>query len=357
MPTRFRRLRPLLAWLPLFVAGALLLAGCGQSSGTDSSEDGPAYALGNPLTDSTMAVIVTSEYGSDTLSSRQYRQQISRQMQRMPPNQRSGGKMQQMHQQTVRQFVGQHVIGGEARASDIQVDSSDVESRLEQLRSRYQDESQFQQQLQRSGITIDSVRSLIAEQLRQRQFQQQLAESAEAPSDSEVESYSQENRRIQVQHILLRAGQNAPQSKVDSARQAAAALIDSAEAGVDFAALARRHSEGPSASRGGRLRPFRRDGQMAEPFAEAAFTLSDSGDVYTEPVKTQFGFHVIRLTDPGEPMDTSRARKQMMQERRRTAVEEGVDELMAEATVRVNPDIVTAGLYEEGDGGSGSSGS
>jgi peptidyl-prolyl cis-trans isomerase C len=195
-------------------------------------------------------------------------------------------------------------------------------------------------------MTLDSLRSLIAERLQTQQLQQQMAESAEEPTSAEVEEYSKENRRIRAQHILLRADQNASESKVDSARQAAAALIDSAEAGADFDALARRHSEGPSASQGGDLGFFTKD-QMVDEFSEAAFALADSGDIAPEPVRTRFGFHVIRLTNAGEPMDTTKARKQMMQERRKQAVQDQVDELLQGATVRAHPDIVQAGLYEE----------
>lgn len=46
-------------------------------------------------------------------------------------------------------------------------------------------------------------------------------------------------------------------------------------------------------------------------------------------------------------MDTSRARQQMMQERRRDAFDKELDKLLADAMVRANPSIVTAGLYEE----------
>jgi peptidyl-prolyl cis-trans isomerase C len=294
-----------------------------------------------------MALVVSSEYGSDTLTAAEYQQQMKFAMQRVPPNQRSGSQMQQMHQQVVRQTVSRHVLQGEARRSDIDVDSAQIESQLQGIQSRYENREAFLDQLAQNNITVDSLRRYIALQLRQQQIQQRMAETAEAPTQDEVQSYSQENRRISAQHILIRAGENAPQAKIDSARQAAAALVDSAQMeGVDFAALARRHSEGPSAQRGGDLGFFSRD-RMVEPFAEAAYALSDSGDVAPEPVRTRFGFHVIRLTNAGEPLDTTKARQQMMQQRRRDAVDSEMNALMEKVTVRANPSIVTAGLYEE----------
>jgi peptidyl-prolyl cis-trans isomerase C len=305
-----------------------------------------SYQVGEPLADSTLALVVSSEYGSDTLMTGQYRRQTKMRMQRLSPDQRSTDTVQAIHRNLVQRFAEGHMMRGRARAEDLPVDSAQVNRRLKQIRSKYQSEAQLQKQLAQNNMTMDSLRSLIAERLQTQQLQQQMADNAEAPTDAEVEEYSAQNRRIRAQHILLRAGQDAPQSEVDSARQAAAALIDSAQAGADFAALARRHSEGPSASQDGDLGFFTRD-QMVDPFAEAAYALADSGDIASEPVRTRFGFHVIRLTNAGEPMDTTKARKQMMQERRKQAFNDQLASLVEGATVRAHPDVVDAGLYEE----------
>jgi Parvulin-like peptidyl-prolyl isomerase len=218
--------------------------------------------------------------------------------------------MQETHRQLIRGFARQHALRGEATAQGVEADPTQVNARLEKLKQRYESEEQFQKQLARNNMTVDSVRSLLADQFRQQQLQRQMAENYEEPSSEEVSSYSEENRRIRAQHILIKAGENAPESEVDSARQAASALVDSAQMdNVDFAELARRHSQGPSAQKGGDLGFFTRD-RMVDEFADAAYALSDSGDVAPEPVRTRFGFHVIRLTNAGEPMDTTKARKQ-----------------------------------------------
>jgi len=335
-----------LRWLFCFsiAATVLLLGGCG-GSGSSGSEDGVSYQVGDPLTDSTLALVVSSEYGRDTVRAAQYRKQLKMRTQRLSPNEQSADTMRSIHRTLVERFAEGHVLRGQARAEDLPVDSARIEQRIKKIRSQYQSTAQLQKQLAQNDMTMDSLRTLIAEQLQTQQLQEQMAETAESPSSAEVEAYSKENRRIRAQHILLRAGQNAPESQVDSARQAAAALVDSAEAGADFAALARRHSDGPSGEQGGDLGFFTRD-QMVDPFADAAFALSDSGDVAPEPVRTRFGFHVIRLTNAGEPMDTTKARKQMMQERRKQAIDDRLTDLVQKATVRAHPDVVEAGLYE-----------
>ncbi len=62
-----------------------------------------------------------------------------------------------------------------------------------------------------------------------------------------------------------------------------------------FIELAKKESTGPTASKGGDLGFFTKD-QMVLPFAKAAFSL-DKGAITLEPVKTQFGWHVIYVED------------------------------------------------------------
>ncbi|TAJ45765.1 peptidylprolyl isomerase [Methanofollis fontis] len=69
-------------------------------------------------------------------------------------------------------------------------------------------------------------------------------------------------------------------------------IIERVRSGENFEALARKHSKCPSGKDGGSLGWFGR-GQMVAPFEKACFA-GKEGDV-VGPVKTQFGWHVIRI--------------------------------------------------------------
>ena len=72
-------------------------------------------------------------------------------------------------------------------------------------------------------------------------------------------------------------------------------IIADLKKGEDFAELAKKRSTGPSAAAGGDLGFFSAD-QMVPEFAKAAFAL-DKGEFTETPVKTQFGWHVIKVED------------------------------------------------------------
>jgi peptidyl-prolyl cis-trans isomerase C len=71
-------------------------------------------------------------------------------------------------------------------------------------------------------------------------------------------------------------------------------IMEELKGGAKFEDLAKKYSTCPSGKRGGNLGAFGR-GQMVKPFEKAAFELSP-GQVIPEPVRTQFGYHIIKRT-------------------------------------------------------------
>lgn len=333
--------------LALLLFGGVL-AGCGEEpgEGDDVSEE-TTFNLGEPITDSTYALIVTSDYGADTLTAAAFRQQFNRFVQQFPPLAADVQQSRELRRMIAESFVFQHVLKGEAEQAGIEADTALVAEQFEQIRSQFPNAEAFEEVLAAQGITEDELRTSIREQVRQQAVQDEILAAATPPSEEEMEAYRQEQaEQVRAQHILFMVGPEATEAEQAEVEARAEAVLDSIKSGADFAEMARRHSEDGSASTGGDLNYFSH-GDMVPPFEEAAFALQDSGDVTEELVETQFGYHIIRLTGrrTGEPMDTSSARQVMMRERQQEAMEQGFERLREQANVvvHINDAIVNAG--------------
>ena len=129
-------------------------------------------------------------------------------------------------------------------------------------------------------IDIDAMRAKIAVP----------AADIERAYNSGIEQYSTPEQ-VRASHILLKT-----EGKDDAAVKAKAEeVLKQAKAGDDFAALAKKYSEDePSAKNGGDLDYFGK-GRMVPEFDQAAFTMEPGA--ISDLVKTQYGYHVIKVVD------------------------------------------------------------
>jgi len=120
-------------------------------------------------------------------------------------------------------------------------------------------------------------------------------------SEDEIGAYYEENEddfileeQVKARHILVKVAPDAEAEKVEEARKKAGEILARVQKGEDFASLAKEFSEGPTAKNGGDLGYFPR-GRMAKEFEDAAFSLKP-GEI-SPLVRTQFGFHIIKVED------------------------------------------------------------
>ncbi len=218
-------------------------------------------------------------------------------------------------------LIYQEVLRQEAAALGIHDDAAAIAKREQQSRRGIRD---WARHLERRGETDQSLRDLYTAELRERAMLEQSGalDVSESELDAEYEkvrpNYVSDKPRVRAAHILIRVGpppstSRAPteSSAQDKARWRAEALTRARELrelatrpDADFAALAREHSSGPSAGKGGDLGIFTRDRMVTE-FSDAAFKLK-VGQV-SRPVETKFGVHIIKLLGRYGPGELPRA--------------------------------------------------
>ncbi len=119
---------------------------------------------------------------------------------------------------------------------------------------------------------------------------------------SEVdEEYTRQRHRytgldlqVRARHVLIEAGQDAPQADRDAARARAEAILARVRGGEDFATVARAESQDEGSGRRGGDLGYNPRGRMVAPFDEAQFG-TEVGQITDHVVESQFGFHVIKV--------------------------------------------------------------
>ena len=101
---------------------------------------------------------------------------------------------------------------------------------------------------------------------------------------------------VSVSHILLLANEHMTEEEHAKKKEEIFNIYQQLLDGEEFEKLAKEYSEDHgSSTRGGSI-GFIKSGQTIPPFENAAFALKENGDI-SEPVKTRFGWHIIRLDD------------------------------------------------------------
>ncbi|MGB5600671.1 MAG: peptidylprolyl isomerase, partial [Thiothrix litoralis] len=148
------------------------------------------------------------------------------------------------------------------------------------------------------------------------------------PTDEELKKAyedrtSGEKVEYKARHILMKT------------KEEAEGIIKELDNKIDFADLAKKSSDGPSASQGGDLGWFK-PGTMVKPFAEAVAKM-EPGTYTKEPVQTDFGWHVIKLEERRDvkPPELETLKPQLEREYQQKKMLAYMDELKAKADIKV----------------------
>lgn len=200
---------------------------------------------------------------------------------------------------------GERQFGSERRfASEIRDDILTtkllqlIDAGVEVSDAEVRDALRYQREAVRLALVVlDPARPSAEIVIEDAQLEAMLAEQAPRVRefyDQHPERYKQPER-VRARHLLLRVPPDASEEQLAGVRARADAALARIQAGEDFAAVAGELSEDPgSKAQGGDLGFFAR-GQMVPAFEEVAFALEPGKT--SEVVKTDFGFHVIRVEE------------------------------------------------------------
>jgi peptidyl-prolyl cis-trans isomerase C len=218
----------------------------------------------------------------------------------VPPDQRD-----RVYRGVLDQLVGITLLTQEAAARKVAVPDAEIEAQLAQVRKQFPSETVFNEALKQQNKTVDMLKSEARNSMAIQKMLEQALAGKVAVTPKQAQDFYDKNpdqfkrpEQVRASHILISVPQGADGPTKDAARKRAEGVLKQVKAGGDFAALAKEHSQDPgSAINGGDLGLFQR-GQMVPPFDQAAFTLKPGST--SDLVETQFGYHIIRVTEKKE---------------------------------------------------------
>jgi peptidyl-prolyl cis-trans isomerase C len=195
------------------------------------------------------------------------------------------------------QQIEQRILGS-ANAALVMLPEASIEACVKDIRDRYPDEPEFEADLGRSGLDIESLRAAIERDLKVEAVLEQVAAATPAVSEVEVEIfYLQHLDRFKkpetrlLRHILLTVNDDIAGSTRDAAQAKIEAIRERLLKDVSrFSEQALKHSECPTAMNGGLLGKVPR-GKLYPEVEAVAFEL-EAGEL-SAVVESELGFHVV----------------------------------------------------------------
>jgi len=253
------------------------------------------------------------------------------------------GRLLDFKQRLLDNLINQKLIEQAAKDKGVKVSDADIQKQIDQLKSGFKDEAQFNEALKSAGMTVETLKEQIKNQLITQKLIESLA-SDKKVSASDIQAYYDKNKSQFFQkeakkasHILFKPEDKATAEKV----------LKEVQGGGDFAALAKQYSiDTATASKGGDL------GWPTSPYVPEFQTALDKlkkGQT-SALVQSPYGWHIIRVTDErsGTQQTLEEVKAQIeqiiVQQRKADSYQQFLNDLRKDAKIEIlDPQLKTAG--------------
>lgn len=248
--------------------------------------------------------------------------------------------------QALNQLISSELLFQASQKLEIKDLDKQAEAKLAQLKSGFPDVKAYDKGLQSIGFDEKMFLDSIRHDLAIAYFVNTTFAANVTVSEEEIKTFYEKNpknflqeEQVRASHILIgvdsKAGVEAKKAARDKAEKLHADLVN----GADFAKLAKENSTCPSSKQGGDLGFFSK-GKMVPQFEQAAFALEQGG--LSGVVETQFGYHIIKLTDrkKAETSSLSAARKKIEDYLRAQKTNAAIEAFVGEARKNAKIDVL-----------------
>ncbi|WP_250452233.1 peptidylprolyl isomerase [Caballeronia sp. ATUFL_M2_KS44] len=246
----------------------------------------------------------------------------------------------QLRQQVLDQMVLERIQLQRAKEDGIVVDDATVNRTLERLAKQNQMTLDvYRSRIEAQGVPWSTFMRDARTELTLSKLREKEVDSKVTVSDGEVANYIASQRGpgarnasdLHLQHIMFKLASDAPESDVAAVQAKADAVLKQAQAGDDFAKLAKQNSQDTDASKGGDL-GFRAPGTLPSGIVSAVSTLRP-GQVVPTLLRTDGGFEIVKLVERRASQGTAADAPKLVQTHVRHILLR-VSDGMSEATAR-----------------------
>lgn len=202
-----------------------------------------------------------------------------------------------LSKQVLDMLINEKIISQLAEEQGITISETDTKEEVKTFIKNLGSEEKFQEFLKKEGMSEKSFYERIKQRKTEDALENKVAKNIKV-SEEEALRYFDNNReqfnepeKVRFRHILIKTEKRTE----EQAKKIAQEIINELEKGDDFIKLAKEKSEDPASKDNGGEYEISR-GQMAEEIEKIVFSLKP-GTITKTPVKTQFGYHVIKTEE------------------------------------------------------------
>ena len=257
--------------------------------------------------------------------------------------------------QVLEMLIQDQIMVQTAEKLELKVDDQQVQDEYDNVEKQYGEEA-FAAELTKAGLTKDEyLKTLKMYALNQKLYTEITKDVA--VSSAEISTYFEENKASLIEykanHILAAVSESAIEADWEAAKKRAEGWIEELKNGADFIALAKEATdEEAGKATGGDLGTVTEaDSNFVQEFNDALFAL-EAGTYTMEPVKTQFGYHVILLREKVESFDSlkSKAEEKALSTKQANVYDEYMNNEMTTAKIErlfKAEEVTTDGAVQE----------
>jgi parvulin-like peptidyl-prolyl isomerase len=220
------------------------------------------------------------------------------------------------------QLIDGELLFQSAAKGGHKVAKEDVDSAFAELSGRYDNPEEFQTEMKNRGYTESSLKANISKQMSIQKFiQDTIVPQAVVPEESIREAYDQNpqnfasQEEVKASHILINSAEGDPQDKKDEALKKAKEIV-----AKDLGFFTR--------------------GRMVPAFEEAAFSMKINE--VSDTVLTQFGYHIIKVTDrkEGSTVSFEEVKEKLAQDLKNRMINELIGQELSQLRKEANIEVL-----------------